>query len=231
MNRVRPRLIAVTGGSGSGKSWLAERLQILLGGQVERISLDAFYLDRSHLSPERRARINYDHPRCIDWASALEVVQQLKIGGPVRVPQYDFATHSRLATCRVVSPGLVFLIEGLWLLRRPALREMFDLSIFLDCPAGLRLDWRIARDTAARGRTAESVRDQFCTTVAPMHDQYVEPQRRHADLVLRQPLDAQSVEQLFDRIWSLVAADAIYPESKRISLWEKAQALLAREDI
>jgi uridine kinase len=228
MNRVRPRLIAITGGSGSGKSWLAERLQELLGNAA-RLSLDAFYLDRSHLSAERRARINYDHPRCIDWPLAVHVFQQLKAGRPVSVPHYDFATHSRIAGSSPLPPSPIFLVEGLWLLRRPAVRCLFDLSIFLHCPAQCRLGWRIARDTVERGRSAESVRKQFCATVAPMHDLYIEPQARHADLVLRQPLNAESVERLFDRIWSLVAADAVYPDSKRVSLLDRAMKLMARE--
>ena len=227
MNRVRPRLIAITGGSGSGKSWLAERLQELLG-HAQRLSLDAFYLDRSRLSAGRRARINYDHPRCIDWPLAVHVFQQLKAGRPVSVPHYDFATHSRIAGSNILTPSPLFLVEGLWLLRRP-MRRMFDLSIFLDCPAQRRLGWRIARDTVERGRSAESVRQQFCATVAPMHDVYVEPQAGHADLVLRQPLNTKSVERLFDRVWSLVAADAIYPDSKRVSLLDRAKKLLVGE--
>ena len=126
-------------------------------------------------------------------------------------------------------PSPFLLVEGLWLLRRPAVRDMFDLSIFLDCPAQRRLGWRMKRDTVERGRSAESVREQFCATVAPMHDIYVEPQARHADLVLRQPINAASVERLFDRIWNLVSADTIYPDSKRVSLLDRARKLLAGE--
>jgi uridine kinase len=228
MNRVRPRLIAITGGSGSGKSWLAERLQALLG-KAERLSLDAFYHDRSHLPAARRATINYDHPRSIDWSLAVGVFGRLRMGRPARVPHYDFATHGRAGAYKTVPPNPLFLVEGLWLLRRAEVRRMFDLSIFLDCPHHRRLDWRVARDVAERGRTEKSVRDQFCATVAPMHDRYVEPQRRYADIVLRQPLDAEGVELLFARIWDLVATEVVYPQSKLSALREKARALLAED--
>jgi uridine kinase len=228
---MRPKLIAIAGGSGSGKSWLAERLQALLSGEAQRLSLDAFYLDRSHLPPGRRARINYDHPRCIDWPLVRSALENLKAGRSVRVPRYDFASHSRAAETDVLEPTPVLLVEGLWLLRRNEVRRLFDLSIFLDCPSALRLTWRMARDTIARGRTEESVRGQFRATVAPMHSLYVAPQRRHADLVLRQPLDGESVDELVDRLRATLFADAISTPEKRAAICAKARALMLGEGL
>lgn len=227
MNRVHSRLIAITGGSGAGKSWLADRLQQLLPGRVGRLRLDAFYRDRSHLSPQRRAGINYDDPRSLDWPLAISALQGLKEGRGVVVPVYDFATHSRARRTQVVHPTAVVLVEGLWVLRHRPARQLFDLSIFLDCPRPRRLAWRTARDTIERGRTARSVRLQFQETVAPMHERHVEPQRKHADLILRQPLNAAEVDQLFDRLFTVLAADVIYPASKRLVLREQARSLLA----
>jgi len=228
---MRPKLIAITGGSGAGKSWLADKLEQLFEGQAQRLCLDAFYLDRSHLTPQSRARINYDHPRCIDWSLAAATLQQLKLGRPVQLPCYDFATHCRTPGKVSMTPKPVVLIEGLWLLHRPVVRRLFDLAIFLDCPATQRLRWRIARDTIERGRTEQSVRTQFRSTVAPMHKLWVAPQREHADVVLRQPLKAKDIDNLFERLWALLADDVIYPDTRRHAYLARARTLISKEGI
>ena len=231
MNRVRPKLVAITGGSGSGKSWLAERLQQLLGEDAQRLSLDAFYRDRSHLSPGRRACINYDHPRCIEWTAVAAVLAQLKQGRTVRIPRYDFATHTRLPTEDSFVPRPVVLVEGLWLLRQPAIRRLFDLTMFLDSSEQLRFEWRLGRDTAERARNVQDVKEQFRATVAPMHRRFVDPQKRNADLVLKQPLDLKAVDKLFDHLWRLLASDAIHPRRQSDALRAKARALIRGRDL
>ncbi len=177
--------MAIVGGSGSGKSWLAGRLAKRLGGQAVRVSQDDFYLDRAHLSAARRARLNFDHPRAIDWIAFERVLRHLKMGRPTAVPRYDFKTHCRARGLRTLNPAPIILIEGLWLLRKPKIRRLFGLKLFLECASALRLKRRLLRDCRARGRTPVSVLEQFRSTVEPMHERWVAPQARWADQVLR----------------------------------------------
>ncbi len=183
-NPRAPLLVAIVGGSGAGKSWLAERLETALAGQAARLSLDDFYRDRSHLSPARRARINYDHPRAIDWSALERVLRRVLSGRAARLPCYNFTTHCRGRTTRLLQPKPIILLEGLWLLRRPSLRRLFSLSLFLDCPMPTRLERRLQRDQRSRGRTDASVKQQFRAMVEPMHRRFVAPQARWADVVL-----------------------------------------------
>jgi uridine kinase len=177
--------VAIVGGSGSGKTYLARRLQQSLGENAIHLALDDFYLDRSHLTPGRRARLNFDHPRAIDWPLFEKVLRALRRGRGAMVPEYDFATHSRRGARRRLEPCQVVLVDGLWLLRRPSVRRLFSLAVFLDCPAEVRLSRRLERDMASRGRTRKSVIEQFRSTVEPMHRAYVEPQRRYAHIILQ----------------------------------------------
>jgi uridine kinase len=170
-----PLLIAIVGGSGAGKSWLAEQLQKKLGKTAARISLDDFYLDRSHLSPRRRALINFDHPRAIDWVSLEKVLQDCRAGRATRVPQYDFKTHSRRTGTAVLSPKPVILFDGLWVLR-------------------------LARDLLSRGRERASVDHQFWKMVEPMNIQYVVAQARWAHILLKAPIKKTDVSHLAGQI-------------------------------
>lgn len=180
---MKVQLIAVVGGSGSGKSWLARQLQRRLGARAGTVSLDAFYRDRSALPPRERQRVNFDHPAAIDWPLVAEKLAAIKRGEDVGLPRYDFVTHTRLARARRWRPKPVVVVEGLWLLHRPQLRRLFSLSIYLDCPAAVRRERRIARDQRERGRTRASIVRQFRQQVAPMHNRFVAPQSRRADRV------------------------------------------------
>jgi uridine kinase len=182
-NQKQPLLVAIVGGSGSGKSWLAERLKAALGKRAGRLSLDDFYRDRSHLSPARRERINFDHPGAIDWTGFKKVLNHCLDGQDLQLPGYDFQTHCRLRRLRRLKPKPIMLIDGLWLLRAPGIRKLFGFSIFLDVPMRKRFRQRLARDVAGRGRSWKSVREQFRKTVEPMHRKFVEDQIHRADLV------------------------------------------------
>lgn len=190
------KLIAITGGSGAGKTRLAGELQRALGANAARLSLDDFYLDRSALSPEERADINFDHPDAIDWPLFEQVLDDCRQGRPAPVPRYDFAAHLRSPSWEKFFPTPLVLVEGLWLFWQPRLLKWFDLKIFLDCPARRRLEQRLARDVSERGRSVGSVRAQFWETVAPMHEQFVAPQARWADLILKAPVDSQALREL-----------------------------------
>ena len=190
-----PIIVAIVGGSGSGKSWLAERLQHSFGGEAARVSLDNFYRDRSRLPSRACARINFDHPRAIDWDCVQEFLRHVRRGVPSNIPEYDFATHCRTGLL-AWQPKPVVLFEGLWLLWKRELRPCFDFSIFLDVPATLRLRRRIVRDVAERGRTMEAIRHQFRLQVAPMHARYVAPQKRWADVVLGTRIGKREIDEL-----------------------------------
>jgi uridine kinase len=200
--KVRPFLVAIVGGSGAGKSWLACRLQKALGEKAAYCALDDFYRDRSHLPPRRRPRINYDHPRAIDWPGLERALRDCLAGQSTRIPCYDFQNHRRLSATKVLKPKPVVLVDGLWLLRRPALRRLFGLSIFVDCPAQARLSRRLVRDARLRGRTRSSVLAQFRRSVQPMHDRFVAPQRARADFVLRGRWGEDGVAKIVARLYA-----------------------------
>lgn len=191
-----PLLVAIVGGSGAGKTWLAKKLQSALGPDAARLSLDDFYRDRSHLPPSRRAKLNFDHPRAIDWPHVKRTLRELRAGRAAGLPRYSFKDHCRLPGQHVLAPKPVVLMDGLWLLRRPALRRLFDIRIFINCPARARRGRRLARDLRSRGRTRAAVLDQLRNTVEPMHDRFVAPQQKWADIVLRHDFRDQDIRRL-----------------------------------
>jgi uridine kinase len=191
-----PLLIAIVGGSGAGKTWLASRLEKALAPRVARISQDDFYRDLSHLPMHQRVRVNFDHPRAIDWAALETELRELQAGRPARLPRYDFSSHCRRADTRLLRPKPIVLVEGLWLLRRPSLRKLFARRLFVECPSELCLKRRIRRDTTERGRTRASVVEQFHRHVGPMFERFVIPQTRWADTVLPSPISAARLRTL-----------------------------------
>lgn len=190
------QLIGLAGGSGAGKSWLAARLARRLGADCARLSLDDFYRDRSHLTPARRARVNFDHPRAIDWPLFQAVLRRLAARQPAEAPCYDFSTHCRRPVPRLIQPRPFILVEGLWVWHRPRIRELFALRVFVECPAKIRLARRVKRDTTERGRSEAEVLGRFAGQVEPMQQRFVEPLKRTAHQVLCSPVRASAVAQL-----------------------------------
>jgi len=182
------RFIAVVGGSGSGKSWLTTKIQETLGQEAGILSLDDFYRDLRHVSEEARNQVNFDDPAAIDWDALREVLACLERGESARIPIYDFATHTRCAEIRHLSPSRLIVLDGLWLLHHEWLREKFAFSVFIDCPTAERMRRRIERDVRTRGRSVDSVIRQFECHVQPMHELYVEPQRRWASHCVNSPM-------------------------------------------
>jgi len=181
----QPLLVAIVGGSGSGKSWLSDKLQSALGPNAGRLSLDDFYRDRSHLSPAQRAKINFDRPSAIDWPTFERVLDSCVHWRQIQGPCYDFTTHCRLPRSRVLKPKPIILVDGLWLLRSPRIRKFFGFRVFLDISMKLRFRRRLARDLTVRGRSRSSIQKQFRTTVEPMHRKFVLPQIHWSDFVLK----------------------------------------------
>jgi len=197
MNRSsKPFLVAIAGGSGSGKTWLAQALENRLAHEAARLSLDDFYRDLSGLPPEEREKVNFDHPEALDWESLRQTLERLKAGAPAAVPEYDFAAHTRRPRRRRMEPRPWILLEGLWTLRPEWLRRMMDQAIYVECPLEERWKRRLNRDTLERRRTEESVRRQFQTQVLPMHERFVAPQRRFADRIVVSPASEAEVAAL-----------------------------------
>lgn len=197
------KLIALTGGSGAGKSWLANHLHREFDDEATTLSLDNFYCDFSHHTLSARERINFDNPNTIDWPLFENTLRDLQKGVTALVPRYDFVSHTRWSNGEWCSPRPFIFVEGLWLLSSAHIRELFNLRVFLDCPESLRWQRRLARDVKERGRTADSVREQFENVVAPMHERFVEVQKPWADLVIEQPISQTDLNQLDTRIRAL----------------------------
>lgn len=181
---MTPCMVAIAGGSGSGKTWLAQELARRLNPAAEAMSLDAFYRDLSTLSIEERARANFDVPDAIDWPVFTECLAAIRAGGTVRWPDYDFTTHTRRPRWHRWKPRPVVIVEGLWPYWRSDLKRLFDLRIFKVGNGKLRKARRMERDVAERGRTRESVDFQWRRHVAPMHTRFVSPQVRWAQITL-----------------------------------------------
>ena len=190
------RFIAVVGGSGSGKTWLAEELAREFNGEAAHLCLDHFYRDLGHLTEAEREVVNFDDPAAIDWDELRRVLESLERGEVARVPVYDFAEHTRKDETAELESRPLIVLDGLWLLHPRWLREKFALTVFVDCPEEVRLQRRVERDVVARGRTEESVRNQFAEHVQPMHARFVEPQRELAMMCLSSPILKEEREAL-----------------------------------
>jgi uridine kinase len=188
-----PHIVGISGGSCAGKTWLADRLATALGGSAARLSQDDFYLDRSYLSPARRARLNFDHPRAVDWMRLELVLSAFTQGQRAAVPRYDFATHGRLREEGNLTPAPILIVEGLWLFRRPQLRRMFSLKVFIRSSPEICTQRRLKRDTAERGRSRSQVMDQLYRHTLPMAERFVAPQEKWADSVLTAPVSEEDI--------------------------------------
>ncbi len=182
---IKPIIIGVSGGSGSGKTTVVQRVVDDLGSeQITVIQHDSYYRDRSAVPPEERARLNYDHPDALDTSLLVTHLHELRAGRPVEIPVYDFADHTRLADTVRIEPRKVVIVEGMLVLAERALRDLMDIRVFVDADPDLRLIRRVERDVSERGRAVQSVFEQYLETVRPMHLEFVEPSRRWAHLVI-----------------------------------------------
>jgi uridine kinase len=181
----RPFFLGIAGGSGSGKSTIAASiLKALPSGAGVLLEQDHYYRAQSHLSLAEREQVNYDHPDSLEFDLLLAHLRELAAGHPIVRPTYDFAHHDRDKEGRVVDPAGVVIVEGILVLTDERLRELFDVKLFVDTDADIRLMRRIRRDLEHRGRTFAQIRKQYYDTVRPMHVAFVEPSKRFADLII-----------------------------------------------
>ncbi len=182
---MQPLLIGIAGGTGSGKSTVASKIvQGLPPDSVAIIDHDSYYKDQSHLTLEQRAQLNFDHPEALDNDLLVEHLGQLRAGRAVDVPIYDFKTHGRAPARRHLEPRRILIVEGILVFVEERVRQLLDVKIFVDTDADIRVFRRIRRDLEQRGRTFQQVREQYYSTVRPMHLQFVEPSKRWADLIV-----------------------------------------------
>ncbi|UCF36529.1 MAG: uridine kinase [Acidobacteriota bacterium] len=193
-------LIGVAGGSGSGKTTLVAKLIDELGQEkVARIEQDAYYRDLSHLPLEEREQVNFDHPDALESVLLSAHLKSLRDGVAIETPCYDFTIHTRTEQTIAVSPAPVVFVEGTLILAIPAVVELLDLKVFVETTSEIRLARRIARDINERGRTRESVLEQYRRNVKPMHEQFVEPSSRRAHLIVRADRDLSVATQTLAR--------------------------------
>lgn len=180
-----PLIIGLGGGSGSGKTTIAQSIVDAIGREdVTLIQHDAYYHDQSDTPVEERGKVNYDHPDSMETSLLVEHLKLLAAGEAIERPVYDFTVHNRSTDTVHVEPKQAILVEGILVLYEPELRELMDLKVYVDTDADLRLARRWERDIKERGRTFDSIRDQYLGTVRPMHLQFVEPSKRYADIVI-----------------------------------------------
>ncbi len=180
-----PLVIGIAGGSGSGKTTVAQEILQRVGpSRIAFLQHDAYYKDLSGLPPAQRADVNFDHPDSLDSDLLTHHVDELKAGHSVEVPIYDFSTHSRTDKTFTVQPRAVILVEGILIFAESELRKRFDVKLFVDTDPDLRLIRRLQRDITERGRTTDSVIKQYRKTVRPMHLEFVEPSKRYADVII-----------------------------------------------
>jgi uridine kinase len=178
-------VIGVAGGSGSGKTTVVRRIVDSLGSEhVTLLDHDRYYRDRNDLRLEERAALNYDHPDSLETDLLVRHVRDLKSGRPVEAPRYDFTRHARLTEKDTLQPRRALIVEGILIFTDSALRELMDIKVFVDTDSDTRFIRRLQRDVAERGRTMESVIDQYQSTVKPMHREFVEPSKRYADVII-----------------------------------------------
>lgn len=194
-----PLFIGIAGGSGSGKTTIAEALVETIDG-VAYVKHDAYYRHHPDRTLEERSRVNYDHPDSLETELLVGQLERLRAGHPFQQPVYDFGLHLRSEETVEIRPAPVVIVEGILVLAEAALRKLLDLKVFVDTDADLRLARRIERDIRERGRNVESVITQYLETVRPMHNQYVEPSKHHADIIIPGGLKVGAVATILELI-------------------------------
>lgn len=203
---MKVTVIGVAGGTGSGKSTLVKRLQeAFAGADVVTLCHDFYYKAHPELTYEERTKLNYDHPAAFDTDMLVEHIRALKNNVPIEHPVYSFVEHSRTDETVLVKPSRVIIVDGILIFEHRELRELMDIKVFVDTDADIRLARRILRDVCERGRTMQSVIEQYTTTVKPMHEEFVEPSKKYADVIIPEGgFNSVAVGMLIESIRSLI---------------------------
>ena len=205
-NRTTPIVIGIAGGTGSGKTTVANVIVEQVGAdQITYLPHDAYYKDLANLPEAQRAEINFDHPNSLETSLLIEHIQQLKRHQPIHLPIYDFRTHSRTHETRLIQPKPIIIVEGILIFAEAELRPLFDIKIFVDTDADIRFIRRLQRDISERGRSTDSVIHQYLSTVRPMHLEFVEPSKRYADVIIPEGgLNLVAVDMVIARVQSML---------------------------
>jgi uridine kinase len=205
---LKPVIIGIAGGTGSGKTTVARAIYDRVGkDRIEWISHDSYYRSFDGLTPEQRHKINWDHPDALETELLARHLDVLCKGASVEVPVYDFTTYARKPETQRVEPRRVIIVEGILVLAEAELRSRIDIKLFVDTPADVRLLRRLLRDIQSRGRSLESVVNHYITTVRPMHEEFVEPSKRYADLIIPEGGENQvALEAIISRVEQLLSA-------------------------
>lgn len=203
---MNPIIIGIAGGTGSGKTTLVNKLKSVLGDEVVTLCHDFYYKSNEHLPLEERKKLNYDHPNAFDTEMMIRDIQYLKKGQSINRPVYDFVEHTRSTECVTVEPKKVIIVEGILIFENRELLEELDIKVFVDTDADVRIIRRIVRDVKERGRNLDSVINQYLNTVKIMHDEFVEPSKRKADIIIPEGgHNKVAVSMLLDKIKVLLA--------------------------
>ena len=194
-------VVGIAGGSGSGKTTITKKLMQRFGGDVSVIYHDNYYKAHHNMSYEERSRLNYDHPDSFDTDLLIQAVKDLKAGRSVTCPVYDYTIHDRSDKVIVVKPAKVIIVEGILIFQSRELCQQMDIKIYVDTDADVRILRRIVRDVRDRGRSLDSVVNQYLSTVKPMHEQFVEPSKRNADIIIPEGGHNQvAMEMVMERV-------------------------------
>lgn len=199
-NLNNPFIIGIAGGTGSGKTYIAKQLQAINPEKIILISHDHYYRDRSDVPLEDRKKLNFDEPAAIDEDLFIEQMTALKSGQSIEMPQYDFSTHTRSPNIKKINPASVIIIEGILILTDKRIRDLLDLTIFVDADADIRLARRLKRDVGKRDRTYTESLNQYLISAQPMHDKYVEPGKDEADLIINNNREIKDLEDAIETV-------------------------------
>ncbi len=208
-NRTTPLVIGIAGGTGSGKTTIANVILGRVGNQhITYLPHDAYYKDLKDLPVAQRDMINFDHPDSLDTSLLIEHIQDLKKWNPIELPVYDFKTHTRTTRSISIQPQSVIIVEGILIFAEQDLRDQFDVKIFVDTDPDIRFIRRLQRDIAERGRTTDSVIQQYLNTVRPMHLEFVEPSKRYSDVIIPEGgLNTVAMDMVVARLRNLLRGD------------------------
>jgi len=201
-------VVGIAGGTGSGKSTLAKRLKESFEGEMVSLSHDYYYKANDNLPYEERTKLNYDHPNAFDTELLIEHIKKLKSGEAIEHPVYSFVQHTRLPESVRVEPARVILVDGILIFENKELCELMDIKVFVDTDADVRIIRRLLRDVEDRGRDLQSVISQYLQTVKPMHEEFVEPSKKRADIIIPEGgFNSVAVDMLLERVRSFINSE------------------------